>query len=67
MTAVPVTEVRLDVPDLCRQVEAVLEEFLEHKARTGADGRMPTEVVYVLCDFLAAGGKRLRPVLGVLG
>ncbi|MGW1997606.1 polyprenyl synthetase family protein [Embleya sp. NPDC001921] len=64
---VPVNEVPLNVPDLCRRVDAVLEEFLECKPRTAADGHMPAQVVDVLRGFLASGGKRLRPVLCICG
>jgi geranylgeranyl diphosphate synthase type I len=44
-------------------VDAVLREFLREKAA----GHLPTQLVEVVTDFLAAGGKRLRPLLCVTG
>ncbi|WP_329467432.1 polyprenyl synthetase family protein [Streptomyces sp. NBC_01431] len=52
---------------LRRQVTTVLDGFLEHKATAAAKLRMPTEVTECLRDFLAVGGKRLRPLLCVTG
>ncbi|MFE0062285.1 polyprenyl synthetase family protein [Streptomyces sp. NPDC059003] len=66
-TSVPEAHAHRDVPGLCRRVDAVFDEFLEDKARTGADGHMPGEVIQVLRDFLIPGGKRLRPMLCVSG
>ncbi|MGW2600287.1 polyprenyl synthetase family protein [Streptomyces klenkii] len=54
-------------PAVRRRVTVVLDGFLEHKAGTAAKLRMPTEVTECLRDFLAAGGKRLRPLLCVSG
>ncbi|QDY80399.1 polyprenyl synthetase family protein [Streptomyces qinzhouensis] len=49
------------------QVDSVLRDFLHQKA-TQAQGRgLPPEVAEVLGDFLAAGGKKLRPLLCVTG
>ncbi|MEU4205312.1 polyprenyl synthetase family protein [Streptomyces sp. NPDC026294] len=47
--------------------DAVLEQFLDRKARTAAGRHLPTEVTAVLRGFLMAGGKRLRPLLCVTG
>ncbi|MFM9456131.1 polyprenyl synthetase family protein [Streptomyces europaeiscabiei] len=49
------------------RVTSVLDGFLEHKAGTAAKLRMPAEVTECLRDLLAAGGKRLRPLLCVSG
>lgn len=59
-----------DLPDaaaLQGLVSAQLDDFLEHKARTAAGLRLPAEVPQTLSGFLAAGGKRLRPLLCVMG
>lgn len=53
--------------DIRSQVTAVLDGFLDRKARTAAGLQMPAEVPRTLHDFLAAGGKRLRPLLCVAG
>ncbi|WP_171162107.1 polyprenyl synthetase family protein [Streptomyces sp. I05A-00742] len=50
-----------------RRVTAVLDGFLERKAGTAAKLRMPEELTGCLRDLLAAGGKRLRPLLCVSG
>lgn len=47
-------------------VEAVLEDFLDGKARAGADSRI-LQFTGILRGLLAAGGKRLRPVLCCCG
>ncbi|MFE5665790.1 polyprenyl synthetase family protein [Streptomyces niveus] len=54
--------------DLVRtEVDGILDRFLTSKARTAASQRMPAEVTAVLRAFLAAGGKRIRPLLCVTG
>ncbi|WP_069766757.1 polyprenyl synthetase family protein [Streptomyces sp. LUP30] len=50
-----------------RWVATVLDDFLRCKTRAAMDLRMPAEVAWTLRDFLAAGGKRLRPLLCVIG
>ncbi|MGW2597159.1 polyprenyl synthetase family protein [Streptomyces klenkii] len=50
-----------------RRVTTVLDDFLERKTRTATQLRMPAEVTQCLRDFLAVGGKRLRPLLCVTG
>ena len=52
---------------LCDQVTALLDAFLEKKADPDAGLPMPAEVCQYLRDFLAAGGKRLRPLLCITG
>ncbi|MFD1832276.1 polyprenyl synthetase family protein [Streptomyces desertarenae] len=47
-------------------VEAVLGDFLDGKARAGADSRI-LQFTGILRGLLAAGGKRLRPVLCCCG
>ncbi|MFF2789776.1 polyprenyl synthetase family protein [Streptomyces sp. NPDC058049] len=56
-----------DAAALRGQVTAVLDGFLEHKAGMAAGLRMPAEVTEYLRDFLAVGGKRLRPLLCATG
>ncbi|WP_329024184.1 polyprenyl synthetase family protein [Streptomyces sp. NBC_00690] len=70
MTAItiPAAEHRGLDQDLVRvEVDGILDCFLTEKARTAAAQRMPAEVTAVLRGFLAAGGKRIRPLLCVTG
>ncbi|WP_078851272.1 polyprenyl synthetase family protein [Streptomyces sp. NRRL S-237] len=55
----------LDPGRLKDEVEEVLNAFLARKAAVSADG-LPN-LVGPLQDFLAAGGKRIRPVLAMVG
>ncbi|GHE09732.1 polyprenyl synthetase family protein [Streptomyces alanosinicus] len=48
-------------------VDARLDDFQAAKERTAAAQGLPAELSRALGDFLAAGGKRLRPLLCVLG
>ncbi|WP_243639378.1 polyprenyl synthetase family protein [Streptacidiphilus pinicola] len=57
----------IDLRAVQRQVDAVLEEFLAGKARDAAGHGHPPEVVQTVRDFLAAGGKRIRALLCVVG
>ncbi|MEV8022131.1 polyprenyl synthetase family protein [Streptomyces sp. NPDC086554] len=56
-----------DLEALRRHVDTTLNRFLEDKAALARALCMPGEVIRALDDFLAAGGKRLRPLLCVLG
>ncbi|MFE5331323.1 polyprenyl synthetase family protein [Embleya sp. NPDC056575] len=67
MTYPPAAGERIDMTVVREQVDAVLEEFLAGKAREAAECGHPPEVVPVVRDFLAADGKRIRPVLCVVG
>jgi geranylgeranyl diphosphate synthase type I len=49
------------------RVDTVLDEFLTRKAKTAAAHQLPEEVTATLHGFLQAGGKRLRPLLCVIG
>ncbi|MFE2603648.1 polyprenyl synthetase family protein [Streptomyces mirabilis] len=57
----------IDLSAVREQVDAVLEDFLTDKARAAAGRGHPVEVVDTLRDFLAAGGKRIRALLCVVG
>ncbi|MFD9409382.1 polyprenyl synthetase family protein [Streptomyces sp. NPDC059989] len=57
----------LDLPVIRHDVDAVLEEFLRHKVAAAADSFLPDEVPRALEVFVFAGGKRLRPLLCVIG
>ncbi|CAM5273377.1 polyprenyl synthetase family protein [Streptomyces abikoensis] len=57
----------LDLPALRDRVDAVLSAFLEKKARAAAEDGHPAVVTAFLRDFLFSGGKRLRPLLCVIG
>ncbi|WKK24006.1 polyprenyl synthetase family protein [Streptomyces olivoreticuli] len=69
MTAIPapLTPFGLDLPGIRRAVDAVLTDFLHHKAQAAVENRLPGEVTQILGDFLLTGGKRLRPALCVTG
>lgn len=58
------------IPDLAgirAGVDAVLKEFLREKAAAAEREDLPAPFVEVVADFLAAGGKRLRPLLCITG
>jgi geranylgeranyl diphosphate synthase type I len=57
----------IDLRAVQRQVDAVLEDFLAEKARAADVRGHPPEVVQTVRDFLAAGGKRIRALLCVVG
>ncbi|MQS37091.1 polyprenyl synthetase family protein [Streptomyces katsurahamanus] len=57
----------IDLTVVRDEVERVAEEFLAAKAATAAGCGHPPEVVRILRDFLASGGKRVRPLLCVVG
>ncbi|ANB04043.1 geranylgeranyl diphosphate synthase [Streptomyces ambofaciens] len=57
----------IDLDAVREQVDAVLEDFLEDKAGAAARRSHPPEVANTLRAFLAAGGKRVRALLCVVG
>ncbi|MCX4633082.1 polyprenyl synthetase family protein [Streptomyces sp. NBC_01443] len=57
----------LDLRDVRHAVDAVLEGFLAEKLDTGSVCHLPSEARQALHGFLFIGGKRLRPLLCVLG
>lgn len=57
----------IDLRAVQRQVDAVLEDFLVGKAGAAAERGHPPEVAQTVRDFLAAGGKRIRALLCVVG
>lgn len=63
----PVVAEPLNAAHLRDQVTTLLDTFLEKKAHPGAGLPLPDEVCQSLRDFLASGGKRLRPLLCVIG
>lgn len=67
MTSSVVDAQAIDLSLLRRQVDAELEDFLAEKDRVAAGRRHPPEVVQSVRDFLAAGGKRIRALLCVVG
>jgi geranylgeranyl diphosphate synthase type I len=56
-----------DMAFIRSQVDAALAGFLDYKAREAAADGFPSEIIEVLRDFVFAGGKRLRPLLCVVG
>jgi geranylgeranyl diphosphate synthase type I len=67
MTLAPPPTGELDLPQARDRAETILTQFLERKQADAATHRLPTEIPAALKDFLTAGGKRLRPVLCLLG
>ncbi|ANP52352.1 geranylgeranyl diphosphate synthase type I [Streptomyces griseochromogenes] len=67
MTSGVVDAQAIDLRAVQRQVDAALEDFLAEKTRAAADRGHPPEVVQTVRDFLAAGGKRIRALLCVVG
>ncbi|GHI02686.1 geranylgeranyl diphosphate synthase [Streptomyces cellostaticus] len=67
MTSGVVDAQAIDLRAVQRQVDAALEDFLAEKVRAAAGQGHPPEVAQTVRDFLAAGGKRLRAVLCVVG
>lgn len=57
----------VDLPRIREAVDLRLAAFLRQQEATAADGRLPSVITRTLGDFLSAGGKRLRPILCVLG
>ncbi|MEU5531719.1 polyprenyl synthetase family protein [Streptomyces sp. NPDC020362] len=57
----------IDLRAVQRQVDAVLGDFLAEKTRSAAGRGHPPEVVQTVRDFMAAGGKRIRALLCVVG
>lgn len=53
--------------DLRRRIDALLGDFVETKAAEAADRGLPVQPARILREFLLAGGKRIRPLLSVLG
>ncbi|RLU77123.1 geranylgeranyl diphosphate synthase [Streptomyces griseocarneus] len=66
-TRTPCAGAPLDLAGIRGAVETCLADYLDGKARTAADHRMPSEVVDALRAFILGGGKRLRPLLCVCG
>jgi geranylgeranyl diphosphate synthase type I len=58
---------RDDAADVRTATDAALSDFLEDKLGAAPACGLPLEVVGVLAGLLAAGGKRIRPRLCVLG
>ncbi|MEU0100149.1 polyprenyl synthetase family protein [Streptomyces sp. NPDC006267] len=67
MTSSVVDAQAVDLGVVRQQVDAVLEDFLAEKDRAAAVRGHPPEVVRTVRDFLAAGGKRIRALLCVVG
>ncbi|MEV6426262.1 polyprenyl synthetase family protein [Nocardia sp. NPDC051463] len=57
----------LDLRAIRGQIDAALGDFMRDKARTAGTLLLPEEVTRALHAVLFAGGKRIRPLLCVLG
>ncbi|MFF3453733.1 polyprenyl synthetase family protein [Streptomyces sp. NPDC002730] len=66
MTPATIAAGTADLAALRRAVDTTLEDFLEHKAQTIAHPCL-LPLIGQLRDFLAAGGKRIRPLLCCCG
>lgn len=62
-----VTEELLGAGGIRDRVDGCLEDFLVAKSRAALAQGLPTEIPRVLRGFLGAGGKRIRPLLCVVG
>ncbi|GLW04527.1 polyprenyl synthetase family protein [Streptomyces lavendulae] len=49
------------------QIAAVLSAFVDHKSVSAREQGLPCEPLRAVGEFLAAGGKRIRPLFCVLG
>ncbi|QCX82373.1 (2E,6E)-farnesyl diphosphate synthase (plasmid) [Streptomyces sp. YIM 121038] len=67
MTAPSLAAPPADLSAVQDRVEAVLRHFLGQKIRTAVEGCLPDDVPRALHGFLHAGGKRLSPLLCVVG
>ncbi|MCC3768467.1 polyprenyl synthetase family protein [Streptomyces sp. UNOC14_S4] len=67
MTTLDLATAHLDLPSIRNRVDIALGDFLDGKARAAAANRQPPEVIDFLRSFLFSGGKRLRPLLCVIG
>jgi geranylgeranyl diphosphate synthase type I len=67
VTATLTQPAELDLDSYRVQVEARLEAFLTGKARDARSQALPVLAVEELRSFLAAGGKRIRPLLCACG
>ncbi|GAA3842189.1 polyprenyl synthetase family protein [Streptomyces coacervatus] len=67
MTAPSLDAQPIDLAALQSRVDTALHDFLDAKTRSAKDQCLPLDVSAALRDFLTAGGKRLRPLLCVLG
>jgi geranylgeranyl diphosphate synthase type I len=57
----------IDLAGVRDRVEAVLTDFLDSKAGTATALGHPQEITETLREFFASGGKRIRPLLCVVG
>jgi geranylgeranyl diphosphate synthase type I len=48
-------------------VDVVLSDYLNRKTLDAAEHNLPSEIPQILGDFITKGGKRVRPVLCVIG
>lgn len=67
MTETLTSPAELDLDSYRAQVEAHLEAFLARKARAARSQALPARGIEELGGFLAAGGKRIRPLLCACG
>ncbi|MEU9109903.1 polyprenyl synthetase family protein [Streptomyces xanthophaeus] len=63
----PAAAPALDLGAIRAHVDTILAAFLDAKVRSAAEQGLPEDIPAALRGFLLAGGKRLRPVLCVVG
>ncbi|MEU7139831.1 polyprenyl synthetase family protein [Nocardia sp. NPDC046473] len=56
-----------DLVSIRRQIDTMLADFVAAKARAATATRLPVDLAEAVREFLSAGGKRIRPLLCVLG
>ncbi|MEU6641700.1 polyprenyl synthetase family protein [Saccharomonospora sp. NPDC046836] len=57
----------LDLRWVRQQVDAVMNAFVDRKKSAATRAGLPVDIPQAIGEFLAAGGKRIRPLLCVLG
>ncbi|MFE7272523.1 polyprenyl synthetase family protein [Streptomyces sp. NPDC057623] len=67
MTAPSLDAEPIDLAHVQSRIDQALHNFLDAKTRAARNRSLPLDVPTALRDFLDAGGKRLRPLLCVLG
>lgn len=63
----PTLEDRLDLNSLRRRIDSALEHYLSVKALAAQADHLPSVPVEVIRNFVFVGGKRIRPLMCVLG
>ncbi|MFD6161333.1 polyprenyl synthetase family protein [Nocardia sp. NPDC060256] len=57
----------VDLVSIRRQIDTMLADFVAAKAHAATETHLPADLAEAVREFLSAGGKRIRPLLCVLG